>query len=104
MDMSGLERRHYVLGFHTVSCTGGGQDRRVALFDSYASELFRVFRGEFDLPIREAWAEANEIVEGPDVEWAYRRPAGDSYHERLRVAEPVDTGSARSFYLARGSC
>jgi hypothetical protein len=47
---------------------------------------------------------ANEIVEGPDVEWAYRRAADDTYHERLRTEEPVDSGSARTFYTARGSC
>lgn len=107
MDLSGLACQHYVLGFHTPAFSGGGQERRAALFDSYAKELYSTFAGEFDLPIREAWLEANEIVEGPDVEWAYRRvsgPEADSYHERLRSQEPADPGPGHVYYTARGSC
>ncbi|MGH9283603.1 MAG: DUF6345 domain-containing protein, partial [Acidimicrobiales bacterium] len=61
----------------------------------------------WDMPLREAWAEANEIVEGSGVQWAYLRATGDgapTYNERLRGSEPADPTSGRSFWTARGSC
>jgi hypothetical protein len=105
-----FERLHYMLGFHNSSYSGGGQDSRGTWFAMYAawfyyapmSWLFRL-----DMPVREAWAEANEIVEGSNVEWAYLRaeaPGAPTYNERLRVAENPDPVSNRSFWTARGTC
>lgn len=105
-----FERLHYMLGFHNHSYSGGGQSSRGTWFAMYAawlyygplSWLFRV-----DMPIREAWAEANEIVESSDVQWAYLRaeaPEAPTYNERLREAESTDPVSSRSFWTARGTC
>ena len=102
-----FERLHYMFGFHTSSYSGGGQDSRGALFAAYAAWLHYTFFGWFDMPMREAWAEANEIVEGSDVSWAYLRaasPDANTSDERLRAAEPTDPASDRSFFTARGSC
>lgn len=98
-----FERLHYMLGFHTAAYSGGGQDARGAVFAGYAAALHATFAGTFDLPVREAWAEANEIVEDTDVEWAYLR-AGDTYAERLQGAESTGPEADRTFYIARGSC
>jgi Family of unknown function (DUF6345) len=95
-----FERLHYEFGFHTPSFSGGGQESRAALFAAFAS-------GPFDLPMREAWAEANEIVEGGDVVWAYRRttsPDANTYHERLRADEPAESAPGRDVFIARGTC
>src|SRR4029078_8209216 len=91
-----FERLHYMLGFHNHSYSGGGQSSRGTWFAMYAawlyygplSWLFRV-----DIPRREACAEANEIVESSDVQWAYLRaeaPDAPTYNERLREAESTD--------------
>ena len=105
-----FQRLHYMLGFHNSSYSGGGQNSRGTWFAMYAawlyywsgSWLFRV-----DIPVREAWAEANEIVEGSNVQWAYLRaesPGVPTYNERLRVAETTDPVTSRSFWTARGTC
>jgi Family of unknown function (DUF6345) len=102
-----FERLRYLLGFHNASYSGGGQDPRAELFATYAAWLHYTTSGLFDMSLREAWAEANEIVEGPDVEWAYLRvtgPESDTYHEALRAQESPDPVSDRVFYTARGSC
>jgi hypothetical protein len=98
---------HYTFGFHNVGSSGGGQDRRAALFDAYAADLSDTFSGLFDMSAREAWAEANELVEGPDVQWAYLRatsPTLNTYEARPGETEPTDLGSDRSFFTGRGSC
>ena len=105
-----FERLHYMLGFHNSSYSGGGQNSRGTWFAMYAawfyygpmSWLFRI-----DMPVREAWAEANEIVEGNTVQWAYLRaeaPGAPTYNERLRADETPDPVSNRSFWTARGTC
>ena len=105
-----FQRLHYMLGFHNHSFSGSGQSSRGTWFAMYSawlyywsgSWLFRV-----DMPVREAWAEANEIVEGSGVQWAYLRaesPDAPTYNERLRVAESNDPVSNRSFWTARGTC
>jgi hypothetical protein len=71
--------RDFVLGFYGPIT--GGPDRRAALFDSLS--------GFFDMPAREAWVQTNEILEGPDVQWAYRRTA---------------SATDQSIFAARGSC
>ena len=103
-----FERLHYMLGFHTSSYSGGGQNSRGTWFAMYSAWLFYAipfFR--IDMPVREAWAEANEIVEGGDVQWAYLRaesPGAPTYNERLREAETSDPVTGRSFWTARGTC
>lgn len=102
-----FDRLHYLLGFPGPSYSGGGQDPRGALLAAYASGLRDTFAGAFDLPVREAWAEANELVEGPDVQWAYLRatsPEANTYRERLGAEEPDTPASDRSFILALGTC
>ncbi|MFL6140907.1 MAG: DUF6345 domain-containing protein [Labedaea sp.] len=102
-----FERLHYMFGFHDSSYSGGGQEPRGALLASYAAWLHYTFSGVFDMPMREAWAEANEIVEDAGVHWAYLRVSSDeenTYHERLRVEEPADPGTGRTFFTARGTC
>jgi Family of unknown function (DUF6345) len=102
-----FERLHHMFGFHTTPYSGGGQDPRGALFAGYAAWLHYTLGGVFDMPVREAWIEANELVEGPDVEWAYLRVSGaesNTYHERLRAEELAGPGSDRVFHTARGSC
>jgi hypothetical protein len=99
-----------MLGFFNHSFSGGGQNSRGEWFAKYAayyyywplSFLFRI-----DMPVREAWAEANEIVEGSGVKWAYLRaetPSAPTYNERLRESEPTDPVSGRSFWTAHGNC
>jgi hypothetical protein len=104
-----FERLHYMLGFHNSSYSGGGQDSRGQWFAMYAAWLFYVgfFGFSIDMPIREAWAEANEIVEGSNVQWAYLRaeaPGVPTYNERLREPEATDPVTNRSFWTARGTC
>ncbi len=102
-----FERLHYMLGFHTSSYSGGGQNARGTWFALYSAWLYYVFFGWWDMPVREAWAEANEIVEGSDVQWAYLRAESESaptYQERLREPEPADPTGTRSFWTARGTC
>jgi hypothetical protein len=106
-EIPAFQRLHYMFGFHSSSYSGGGQDPRGALFGAFAASLHDTFFGLFDMPMREAWAEANEIVEGSGVEWAYLRatsPVASTYGERLRAAEPTDPVTDRTFYTARGSC
>ncbi len=76
-----------VFGFREAGSTGGGQEHRAALFDAYATGLREAFTGLFDMSAHDAWAEANELVEGPGVEWAYLRAAADG-----------------TFVLVHGSC
>jgi hypothetical protein len=76
-----------VFGFREAGSTGGGQEHRAALFDAYASGLREAFAGLFDMSVHDAWAEANELVEGAGVEWAYLRAAADG-----------------TFVLVHGSC
>ena len=105
-----FSRLHYMLGFHNSSYSGGGQNARGTWFAMYAAWFFYgplswLFR--IDMPVREAWAEANEIVEGSNVQWAYLRaeaPGAPTYNERLRAAETTDPVSNRSFWTARGTC
>jgi hypothetical protein len=97
---------YYTFGFHGSGPRGGGSERR-AVFGAYAGGLADSFSGLFDLPAREAWAEANEILESADVSWAYRRttsPSHDTYRARLRATEPAELGAGQSWYTARGSC
>jgi len=96
---NGQSSPHYTFGFYTACSSGGGPDRRAALFEA--------FSGLFDMPVGEAWAEANELVEGPDVVWAYRRATSstrNTYGARLRETEPAELGSDRTFFMSRGSC
>lgn len=105
-----FERLHYMLGFHNSSYSGGGQDSRGTWFAIYAAWFYYwagsgIFR--IDMPVREAWAEANEIVESNKVQWAYLRaeaPGAPTYNERLRLAEANDPVTNRSFWTARGTC
>jgi len=104
-----FKRLHYMLGFHNSSHSGGGQDSRGTWFALYAAYLFYgppLFL-PFDMPVREAWAEANEIVEGSDVRWAYLRAEtgnAPTYNERLREAEPTDPMTNRIFWTENGTC
>jgi hypothetical protein len=99
-----------MLGFHNSSFSGGGQNSRGQWFALYAAWFFYWPLASFfsiDVPIREAWAEANEIVEGGDVQWAYLRaeaPGAPTYNERLREPEATDPVTNRSFWTARGTC
>lgn len=105
-----FQRLHYMLGFHNSSYSGGGQNSRGEWFAKYAAWFYYgplswIFT--IDIPVREAWAEANEIVEGSSVQWAYLRasaPGIPTYNERLREAETPDPVSNRSFWTARGTC
>ncbi|HEX6359029.1 DUF6345 domain-containing protein [Actinophytocola sp.] len=102
-----FERLHYMCGFHNSSYSGGGQDSRGTWFAIYAAWAHYMFLFLWDIPVREAWAEANEIVEGSQVQWAYLRATTDAaptYNERLREAEPSDPTGVRSFWTARGTC
>jgi hypothetical protein len=102
-----FERLHYLLGFHGDSYTGAGQDSRGTLLAGYAAGLHDTFSGVFDMPVREAWAEANELVEGADVQWAYLRATSletNTYQERLRAEEPEKPVAGRGFVTARGTC
>lgn len=101
-----FERLHYMFGFHTSSYSGGGQDPRGTYFGMYGAWLRETF-GWWDMPMREAWAEANEAVEGSNVQWAYLRATSDAaptYNERLTGGEPADPTSGRTFWTARGTC
>lgn len=102
-----LERPHYTFGFSNPCPTGDGPDRRATLFGAYAAGLADTFSGLFDMPAREAWVEANEILEGPGIEWAYQRassPTRNTYGARIRETEPTELGSDSTFFTARGSC
>lgn len=102
-----FERLHYMCGFHNSSYSGGGQDSRGWWFAFYGAWAHYSLFGWWDMPLREAWAEANEIVEGSGVQWAYLRATSDAaptYNEKLRGSEPTDPTSGRSFWTARGSC
>ena len=94
-------------GFHTSSYSGGGQNARGTWFAMYAAWLHSLFSFFPQYPVREAWATANILVEGSDVQWAYLRATGDgadTYNEVLTSAEPADPTVNRSFWTARGSC
>jgi hypothetical protein len=103
-------RLHYMLGFHNSSYSGGGQNSRGQWFAMYAAWFHYgplSWLIDIDIPVREAWAEANEIVEGSDVTWAYLRaeaPDAPTYNERLRADETTDPVTNRSFWTARGTC
>ena len=105
-----FSRLHYMLGFFNHSFSGGGQNARGEWFARYAAYFFywplaSLFR--IDMPVREAWAEANEVVEGSNVKWAYLRaeaPGVATYNERLREAEPTDPVSNRTFWTNSGTC
>ncbi|MCB0910435.1 MAG: hypothetical protein KDB60_02325 [Propionibacteriaceae bacterium] len=105
-----FERLHYMLGFFNSSYSGGGQNDRGYYFALYAAYFYYwSFSGLFsvDIPIREAWAEANEIVESSSVKWAYLRAgtaSAPTYNERLRLAEATDPVAPRTFYTASGTC
>jgi hypothetical protein len=103
-----FERLHYLLGFHDDSYhSGAGHDPRGSLPAAYSAWLHYTFSGAFDLPVREAWAEANELVESADVHWAYLRatsPEADTYDERLPAGEQPAPAAGRTFYTARGTC
>lgn len=105
-----FERLHYMLGFFNSSYSGGGQNSRGEWFARYAAYYYYwplAFLFRIDMPVREAWAEANEIVEGSNVRWAYLRasaPDVPTYNERLRSAEPTDPVNNRSFWTASGNC
>ena len=101
-----FERLHYMLGFHNHSFSGGGQNSRGTWFAMYAAWAY-YWIGFWDMPVREAWSEANEIVEGSGVQWAYLRaesPGAPTYNERLREPEPADPTGSRAFWTARGTC
>jgi hypothetical protein len=100
-------RLHYMLGFHTSSYSGGGQNARGQYFAMYAAWLNAVFPWFPQYTLREAWKKANVLVEGSDVDWAYLRCTGtgaDTYNEKLTTAEPNDPTTGRSFWTAHGSC
>ncbi len=102
-----LEVPHYTFGFHLAGSSGAGQDRRAELFAAYASGLSSAFTGLFEMPAPDAWAQANEIVEGSDVSWAYIRatsPSVNTYRARPGDTAPADLGSDRTLFTARGSC
>lgn len=105
-----FQRLHYMLGFFNSSYSGGGQNSRGQWFARYAAYYYYwplKWLFKIDMPVREAWAEANEIVEGSNVRWAYLRAESASaptYNLKLRSAEPVDPVSNRSFWTASGNC
>ena len=103
-----FQRLHYMLGFFNSSYSGGGQNSRGRWFAILAAYFFyRPFFIRFDMPVREAWAEANEIVEGSSVRWAYLRAEAanaPTYNERLREAETNDPVTGRTFWTASGNC
>jgi hypothetical protein len=104
---SAFDRLHYMCGFHNSSYSGGGQNARGQHFAMYAAYLNAVFPFFKQYTVREAWAKANVLVEGSDVQWAYLRataPGADTYNERLGAGEPADPTTNRSFLTARGSC
>jgi hypothetical protein len=105
-----FERLHYLLGFFNHSYSGSAQSPRGTWFAMYAAWLY-YWPGRFilrvDVPVREAWAEANEIVEGSNVRWAYLRAeaaGAPTYNERLRESESADPVTGRSFWTASGTC
>lgn len=59
---------------------------RSDLFDAFASRLAELVGGLFEMPAQQAWAEANEIVEGTGIDWVFRRDEG------------------ATVFTARGSC
>lgn len=104
-----FQRLHYMLGFFNSSYSGGGQNSRGTWFAFYAAYFFYrpLLFLRFDMPVREAWAEANEIVEGSSVRWAYLRAEAanaPTYNERLREAEATDPVTNRTFWTASGTC
>jgi hypothetical protein len=105
-----FERLHYMFGFHTNSWSGGGQNDRGVWFARYAAYFYYWALNwlvKIDMPVREAWAEANEIVEGSQAQWAYLRAEArgvPTYNERLRASEPTDPVGNRSYWTARGTC
>lgn len=102
-----FDRLHYMCGFHTKSYSGGGQNSRGQYFAMYAAWLHAIMNFFPQYPVREAWATANILVEGSDVEWAYLRCTGDgasTYNELLGTSEPTDPTVNRSFWTNHGSC
>lgn len=100
--VAAVERRNHTLGFGGACHPDGG--RRDELFAAFASRLSELFAGLFDMPVREAWVEATEILEDADVRWAYLRAGSGTYHERLRAAEPGGPAADETFYTASGTC
>ena len=102
-----FDRLHYMCGFHNSSYSGGGQNARGTWFAMHAAWLHAVISFFPQYPVREAWAMANILVEGSDVEWAYLRATGDganTYNELLTASEPADPTTNRTFWTAHGSC
>jgi hypothetical protein len=102
-----FSRLHYMCGFHNSSYSGGGQNSRGTYFAMYAAWLHSVCSFFPQYTVREAWATANILVEGSDVEWAYLRATGDganTYNEFLTPGEPADPTANRTFWTAHGSC
>lgn len=103
----GPQSPHYTFGFVQPLPSSHDEPRRAELFDAYAAGLPGTFRGLFGMPAHDAWVEANEILEGSGIDWAYRRetsPTRNTYWDRLRGTESTDLGSERTFFTARGSC
>lgn len=82
-----LEHPKHTLGFHNAYSVGAGQERRAELFEAFSAKLSEMFTGLFEVPAGQAWAEANELVEGSGIDWAYHRVTGDG-----------------TSFTARGSC
>ena len=102
-----FSRLHYMCGFHNSSYSGGGQNSRGTYFAMYAAWLHSVCSFFPQYTVREAWATANILVEGSDVEWAYLRATGDganTYNEFLTPDEPADPTVNRTFWTAHGPC
>lgn len=106
--MPAFERLHYMLGFHNHSYSGGGQNDRGYYFALYAAYLYYAIPFfTIDMSIRDAWIDANELVEGSNVEWAYLRAetaSARTYSERLREPENTDPVFPRTFYTSHGTC
>ena len=102
-----FDRLHYMCGFHTNSFSGGGQSARGQYFAMYAAWYKAFLPWMAQYPVREAWAMANTVVEGSNVQWAYLRATGtnaNTYNELLTPSEPTDPTVNRSFWTARGTC
>jgi hypothetical protein len=63
-----------------AASSGGGAEWRSDLFDAFATRLAELFGGLFDMPAQQAWAEANEIVEGAGIDWVFRRDEGETVY------------------------
>ncbi len=70
------ERPPYTFGLYPAGSSGAGSEWRSDLFDAFAARLAELFGGLFNMPAEEAWAEANEIVEGSGIDWGFERRDG----------------------------